>query len=72
RLLKEGGRLFILDPLADAWIVKLADQFMRRLEPAHVKIYSTKEFQRLFEKAGLKYSASRLINWHQAIHIGEK
>lgn len=71
RLLKRGGKVYILDPLADAWIIKLADRFIKLFEPEHVKIYSTKEFQKLFEQAGLKYS-SVSINWHQGIHIGEK
>ena len=32
----------------------------------------TKEFQQLFEQAGLKYSVSKAINKYQCIHIGEK
>ena len=71
RLLKSGGKLFLLDPLADSWIGKFWDVLAKLKEPEHVKIYSTKEFQQLFEQAGLKYSSTK-TNWHEAIHIGEK
>ena len=72
RLLKKGGKLFLLDPTADTWIAKFADTIIKSFEPEHVKMYSTKEFQQLFEQAGLKYSASKAINKYQGIHIGEK
>ncbi len=72
RLLKSGGRVYILDPNADAWIIKLADGIIKLAEPEHVKIYSSKEFQQLFESAGLKYIGAKTINWHESIHIAEK
>ena len=71
RLLKNGGKLYLLDPLADLWIGKFWDVLAKLKEPEHVKIYSTKEFQQLFAQAGLKYSSASK-NWHQGIHIGEK
>ncbi len=72
RLLKRGGKLYVLDPTADTWMIKLVDKIIKLAEPEHVKIYSTKEFQRLFQEAGLKYMASKAINWHEGIHIAEK
>jgi ubiquinone/menaquinone biosynthesis C-methylase UbiE len=72
RLLKSGGKLNILDPVADSWIIKFWDILAKLKEPEHVKIYSTKEFQGMFQQAGLKYLTTNGINWHQAIHIGEK
>ena len=71
RLLKSGGKLYLLDPLADLWFAKIADVVKKWTEPEHVKVYSTKEFQQLFNQAGLKYS-SAVTNWRQGIHIGEK
>ena len=71
RLLKSGGKLYLLDPLADSLIAKLFDVIKKRTEPEHVKIYSTKEFQQLFKQAGLKYS-SAATSWRQGIHVGEK
>ncbi len=72
RLLKSGGKVYILDPTADTWMIKLADKVIKLAEPEHVKIYSTKEFQKLFQKAGLKYITSKATNRYQSIHIGEK
>jgi ubiquinone/menaquinone biosynthesis C-methylase UbiE len=72
RLLKKGGKLYILDPLGDIWLVKIWDRIIKAVEPEHVKIYTTIEFQQLFEQAGLKYSSSKGANWHQGIHMGEK
>jgi ubiquinone/menaquinone biosynthesis C-methylase UbiE len=71
RLLKSGGKLYILDPLADSRIIKFWDMLARLKEPEHVRIYSTKEFQQLFEQAGFRYSSVK-TSWHQGIHIGEK
>ena len=72
RLLKSGGKLYILDPLADSWFVKFWDILAKLREPEHVKMYSTKEFQGLFQHAGLKYLGTEGVNWHAAIHIGGK
>ena len=72
RLLKKGGKLYILDPTADARITKFADWIIRMVEPEHVRIYSTREFQALYRQAGLKYVSSQMANWHQGIHVGEK
>jgi ubiquinone/menaquinone biosynthesis C-methylase UbiE len=72
RLLKSGGKIYILDPTADSWIVKAADTVIKLFEPEHVKLYSTKEFQRLFENAKLGYTGSEMIKASTKIHIGEK
>jgi ubiquinone/menaquinone biosynthesis C-methylase UbiE len=70
RLLNAGGKLYILDPTADLWIAKWADKIFRLVEPEHVKMYSSKEFQQLFEQAGLKYSGVKIKR--EKVHIGEK
>lgn len=72
RVLKKGGRLYLLDPTADNWIIKAADRIIRIFEPAHVKIYSTKEFQRMFAGAGLRYIMTPTIGTFQKVHVGEK
>jgi ubiquinone/menaquinone biosynthesis C-methylase UbiE len=74
RLLKKGGKLYILDPTADNWIIKIIDKTIFKLiEPEHVKLYSTKEFQQLFEYAGSKYTtSSQRIRTRSKVHIGEK
>ncbi len=68
RLLKTDGKLYILDPTADLWIARLADKIFRIVEPEHLKMYSSKEFQQMFERAGLKYSRSEV--GREKIHIG--
>ncbi len=72
RLLKIGGKLYILDPTADFWYIKAADKLIKLLEPGHVKIYSTKEFKSMIIESGLKYAGCQIINFHQKVHIGEK
>ncbi len=72
RLLKTGGRIYLLDPTADSWIIKLIDKVIKLIEPYHVKLYSTNEFKKLFVYAGLKYIACEKINTHQKVQVGEK
>jgi len=72
RLLRSGGRVFVLDPTADTWVTKIADKIIRIVEPEHVKMYSTREFQQMFNQAGLKYSNFKPVNGRESIHIGEK
>ena len=72
RLLKVGGKIYILDPTADFWFIKIIDKISKLFEPGHVKLYSTKEFERLIIDAGLKYVGCEKIKAHQKVHIGEK
>ncbi len=72
RLLKPGGKIFILDPAADNMFIKILDKFIKLLYPEHVKIYSSDEFKRLMIAAGLKYKGFEIIFAHQKVQIGEK
>jgi ubiquinone/menaquinone biosynthesis C-methylase UbiE len=72
RLLKPGGKIFILDPTADNMFIKILDKFIKLLQPEHVKIYSSDEFKRLMIGAGLKYKGFEIILAHQKVQIGEK
>jgi ubiquinone/menaquinone biosynthesis C-methylase UbiE len=72
RLLKPGGRIYILDPTADMWFIKIVDRIIRLFEPQHVKIYSTDEFKRLMIDAGLCYKGYKEIKPKQKVQIGEK
>ena len=72
RLLKPGGKIFILDPTADNMFIKILDKFIKLLQPEHVKIYSSDEFKRLMISAGLKYKGFEIILAHQKVQIGEK
>ena len=72
RVLKPKGKLYILDMTANNAFTRLVDRFARKLEAAHVKSYSTKEFQVLFERAGLRYITSKRIIPPIEIQIAEK
>jgi len=76
RLLKKGGKIYILDLTADNWFIKIIDKtILKLIQPEHVKLYSTKEFQQLFRCAGIKYiNPSRIdkINPVAKVHMGEK
>lgn len=72
RLLRSGGTVYILDPTADSVLVKFIDKIIRMVEPEHVKMYSSKEFQELFAGAGLKYLSTNIMNGRDTIHIAQK
>ena len=72
RLLKPSGRAYILDPTSDFFIVRLFDAAMKLLEPEHVRLYSTKEFRRLFEAAGFAYTTTTGLRGPEMVHVGEK
>lgn len=75
RVLKPKGRIYILDPTADTLIIKVIEWLLlKRIEKGHVKLYSTKEYKSLFEKAGLQYIKSVAVaKWGLTkVHIGEK
>ncbi len=72
RLLVPGGRVYILDPTADAWFLKVIDKVVGFFESAHVRMYNTVEFQSMYQQAGLKYVRRAEVGSHQIVHIGEK
>jgi ubiquinone/menaquinone biosynthesis C-methylase UbiE len=72
RLMKKGGKIYILDPTADAWVIRILDKIAVWLEHDHVKLYSTGEFESLFNSAGLRYTETKKRNLHQRAHLGEK
>lgn len=72
RLLRAGGKVYILDPTADSIFIKAIDKIIRLLEPEHVKMYSTEEFRKMFASAGLKYKRTEIVQPKQKVHIAEK
>jgi ubiquinone/menaquinone biosynthesis C-methylase UbiE len=72
RVLKPIGKLYILDMTANNAFTRLVDRFARKLEAAHVKSYSTREFQALFERAELSYITSKRIIPPIEVQIAEK
>jgi ubiquinone/menaquinone biosynthesis C-methylase UbiE len=72
RILKKGGKIYILDPISDYWFMKVIDKIIRLMDPAHVKMYSSKEFSVLMENAGIKYIGCDKTNRQHKVQIGEK
>ena len=72
RVLRPGGRLCILDVTADSRIVRWIDSRVRLKEPEHVRFYSTSEYSKMFEVAGLRCKASKTILPPMKAHLAEK
>ena len=68
RVMAPGGRLVIGDASADEAAARIADVFLRRFEPGHVRLYRLAELGAFLHTAGLsKVVAKRLSNGGQAI-----
>ena len=72
RVLVPHGKIYILDLTADSFIMKKIEKRVKKMDPGHVKFYSTKEFQGLFEQSNLKHEKSQRFMWPMKIHIAEK
>jgi len=72
RVLKHNGRIYILDTTADGFFMRMLDRLSKKLEPAHVKLYSTQEHQAFFAKAELHYVVSKSVMVSAKVHIAEK
>lgn len=72
RVLKPGGSFYILDPTGDSFLLRFFDRIQRKAEPAHVKMYSTKEYRSFFEEAGFVYTRGGRVLPAAKIHMGEK
>jgi ubiquinone/menaquinone biosynthesis C-methylase UbiE len=72
RVLKPRGRIYVLDVTADGFITRMLDRLANKLEPDHVKLYSTQEYQTFFGEAGLDYVTSRSVVLSMKVHIAEK
>jgi ubiquinone/menaquinone biosynthesis C-methylase UbiE len=72
RVLKLKGKLFILDTTADNFFMRMVDRVSATTEPAHVRLYSTREFQALFQKAGLRYVGSEPVFSAIKVNVAEK
>jgi len=72
RILKEGGKLYLLDITADLWLLKVISKFTKLTSPEHVKFYTTREFKRFIISSGLTYAGCKKFKVYQKVHIGEK
>ncbi len=73
RVLKQKGKIYILDPTTDDFITRWIDAPWKKIEKAHVKQYSTDEYKQMFSEAGLKHIKSKTIMLYPLkVHIAEK
>jgi ubiquinone/menaquinone biosynthesis C-methylase UbiE len=72
RVLVPRGKIFIVDLTANSFIMRMTDKRVKKMDPGHVKFYSTAEFQSLFEQSNLKHKKSKRFMWPMKIHIAEK
>ena len=72
RVLKPRGKVYILDTTADNFFMRTIDTVSHKFEPAHIRLYSTKEFRALFEKADIHYVESKAVFSAIKVCIGEK
>lgn len=72
RVLRPGGRLWILDVTADDPLIRSIDRRVREREAEHVRFYGTAAYRAMFREAGLNYLGSRLIAYPEKAHGAEK
>lgn len=73
RVLKPGGKIFILDVTPDDPFINIIEKLIQRRQKEHVKQYSSAEFKKMFSIAGLKYLKSKIIlSYPIIVHIAEK
>jgi len=71
RVLTPGGRLVVGDPCADVWTVRVADVFLKRMEPGHIRLYRSDEMASFLHGAGLTtVRVRRLFDGAMAIYAG--
>jgi ubiquinone/menaquinone biosynthesis C-methylase UbiE len=61
RVLAPGGRIAIGDACADLWTARVADRFLRRFEPGHVRLYRSEELGRFVLDAGFRRVQARRL-----------
>jgi ubiquinone/menaquinone biosynthesis C-methylase UbiE len=61
RVLKSGGRVCIVDPTADSFIIRWVKGYLKWRQPEHANLYSSEEFRAFFKAAGLKYLEKRRL-----------
>ncbi len=73
RVLKPGGKVWILDASAEDPLTRWIDRRQAQIEPGHVKMYSTREYREMFKKAGLtSVSDQTMLFYPIKLHRAEK
>lgn len=73
RVLKPGGKAYILDMTADDFFIRAIDRMSGAVEKEHVRFYSSNEYHDLFPGAGLKPVQSvKIVCYPLKVHVAEK
>jgi len=72
RLLRKGGKVYVMDATTDVWYAKIVDLAYRLFEAEHVRHHNTKEYQQLYHDAGLRHIVSKKVKGNNKVHIAEK
>ena len=72
RLLKTGGRLYLLDPTVDNWVIRQIANGMHLFIRDKVNLFTSKEFGTIITRAGFNYLGTKQIKSHQKVQVGEK
>ncbi len=72
RVLKPGGKIYILDLTSDNFLIKWIDSHTRKIEKEHVRFYSTAEYKDMFSKSGLNHIKSKTAFFPLKVHTAEK
>ncbi len=72
RVLKPQGRIYILDPTGDGFLMKWINQLTLKKEPEHIGFYTNKKFRNFMTQANLKHISSKIYLYPLKIHVAEK
>lgn len=72
RILKTGGKLYLLDPTVDNWVIRQIAKGMHLFIRDKVNLHTSKEFGTIITRAGFKYVGTEKIKWNQKVQVGEK
>lgn len=73
RVLKQGGRLYMIDHFQDTLFGQLMEVVVcQHFSPGHVKAYTPQELSRMLETCGFQKVVFEHYRWHLGLIIAEK
>ncbi|HUK99571.1 MAG TPA: methyltransferase domain-containing protein [Nitrospirota bacterium] len=72
RVLKDKGRIYILDVTSDDFFINWIDSLIAKREKGHVRFHNTREIGNMFLTTGLKHIQSKWIWYPLKVHVAEK
>jgi len=72
RLLKLGGKVYILDPPFDYWVFRQFSKAMHLFDQSEVNFFTSKKFENIITHAGFRYVGNINVKKHEKVQVGEK